>query len=175
MTESPVQSPEQEPTYIYKLPEPTGEPSWIDRRLDEAANQAVENPNAFGEAVLANMPRAFFVLLPLFTLLLKLFYRHQDHHYLSHLIFALYFHAFAFVLLTLLVIASRPWVPGWVATPLTLTLWIWFFTYLAIALRKVYHGTRWKTFFKFTGLLTTYLAAFMGTLVLLVLATLWWF
>jgi hypothetical protein len=161
--------------YGFRLPPPTENPTWIDRRLDEAANRAVENPDAFGEAVLANMPRAFFVLLPLFALLLKLFYRRQDHYYLDHLIFALYYHAFAFVLLTLLVILGRAWIPGWLGTPLVLLLWIWFFTYLAIALRKVYGGTRWKTFFKLTGLLTTYLAAFAGMVVALVLVTLWWF
>lgn len=171
----PVSRPEQGLRYGFRLPPPTENSSWIDRRLDKAANRALENPDAFGEAVLANLPRAFFVLLPLFAILLKLFYRRQDHYYLDHLIFALYYHAFAFVLLTLLVILGRPWVPGWLATPLTLVLWIWFFAYLAIALRKVYRGTRWMTFCKFTGLLTTYLAAFLGAVVLLVLLTLWWF
>lgn len=171
----PVSRPEQGFRFGFRLPPPTENSSWIDRRLDEAANRALENPDAFGDAVLANLPRAFFVLLPLFALLLKLFYRRQDHYYLDHLIFALYYHAFAFVLLTLLAILGRPWVPGWLATPLTLLLWIWFFAYLAIALRKVYRGSRWTTFFKFTGLLTTYLAAFLGMVVLLVLVTLWWF
>lgn len=178
--EAPAAAQRQEPSpqvprYGFRLPTASGDLSWINRRLDEAGNRAVENPEAFGDAVLANLPRAFFVLLPVFALLVKLFYRRQDRYFLDHLIFALYYHAFAFVLLTLLVVLGRPWVPVWLATPLTLLLWIWFFTYLAIALRKVYGGTRWKTFFKLTGLLTTYLAAFLGTVVLLVLVTLLWF
>lgn len=169
-------SASQEPTpSSVSRPQEESDLSWIDRRLDDAANRSVENPEAFGEALLANLSRAFFGLLPFFALLLKLFYRRQDRYYLDHLIFALYYHAFAFVLLTLLVLLRQLPVPGWFWIPVASLLWIWFFAYLAIALRRVYGGTRWITSLKLTGLLTTYFAAFMSTVVLLVLVTLWWF
>lgn len=148
-------------------------PSWVDRRLDAAGQRAAADPKAFGEKILANLPRAFFVLLPLFALLLKLFYWRQDRYYLDHLVFALYYHSFVFVLLTFLVLL--PWSPSWLGTPLSFVPWIWFFAYLAMALRRVYGGTLWITFCKLTGLLTIYFAIFVGTAVLLLLATLWWF
>jgi hypothetical protein len=125
-------------------------------------------------ALLGNLPRAFFVLLPVVALLLKLFYWRQGY-YLDHLIFALYHHAFSFVALTFLVILGRPWVPDWLSTPLVLILWLWLFVSLPIALRRVYGGSRWMTFLKFTGLLATYFFAFAGTFTLLLLGTLWWF
>jgi hypothetical protein len=88
-------------------------------------------------ALLGNLPRAFFVLLPVVALLLKLFYWRQGY-YLDHLIFALYHHAFSFVALTFLVILGRPWVPDWLSTPLVLILWL--FVSLPIACAG---GTLW--------------------------------
>lgn len=158
-----------------ELPAYSGASSGFDHWIDEAGEKAIQHPQEFGEALLGNLPRAFFVLLPIFALLLKLFYRRQDRYYLDHLIFALYHHAFGFMALTLLVILGRPWVPDWLATPLVLALWLWFFVYLALALRKVYGGSWGKTFFKFTGLLSIYFFAFLVTLWLLLFVTLWWF
>lgn len=158
-----------------QLPAYSGASSGFNHWMDEAGEKAKQHPREFGEALLGNLPRAFFVLLPIFALFLKLFYWRRDRYYLDHLIFALYHHAFGFVALTLLVILGRPWVPDWLATPLVPVLWLWFFVYLALSLRKVYGGGRWKTSFKFTGLLATYFFAFLGTLLLLLWVTLWWF
>lgn len=151
------------------------ETSEFDRRIEDALPRAQKNPKAFQEAALANLARAFFVLLPFFALLLKLFYWRQDHYYLDHLIFALYHHSFAFLAATLGVILERPWVPDWLEIPLSLLLWLWIFAYLGIALQKVYGGTRWQTFLKFAGLMAIYTFAFVGTMVLMVMMTLWWF
>jgi hypothetical protein len=157
------------------LPEYSGASSGFDHWNDVVGEKAIQHPQEFGEALLGNLPRAFFVLLPLFALFLKLFYWHQDRYYLDHLIFAFYHHAFGFMALALLVILGRPWVPGWLATPLVPILWLWFFVYLALALRKVYGGSRWKTALKFAGLLSAYAFAFIATVLLLIFVTLWWF
>jgi hypothetical protein len=157
------------------LPKYSGASSGFDHWIDVAGEKAKQHPQEFGEALLGNLPRAFFVLLPIFALLLKLFYWRQARYYLDHLIFALYHHAFGFMALTLLVILRRPWVPGWLAPPLVPVLWLWFFAYPALALRKVYGGTWWKTSLKFTGLLSIYFFAFLATMVLLIFVTLWWF
>ncbi len=158
-----------------QLPAYTGASSGFGHWIDVAGEKAKQHPQEFGEALLGNLPRAFFVLLPVLALLLKLFYWRQDRYYLDHLIFALYHHAFSFMVLTLLVILGRPWVPDWLSTPLVLVLWLWLFVSLPIALRRVYGGSRWMTFLKFTGLLATYVFAFLWTLLLLVFGTLWLF
>ena len=149
------------------------EESDFDRRVEEGLSRVQEDPEEFQKASMANLARAFFVLLPLFALLLKLFYWRRDHFYLDHLIFALYYHAFAFLALTLQMILERSWIPDWLKIPLSLVLSIWLVAYLAIALRKVYGGSRWVTFFKFTGLLAIYTLALMGTTVTMVMMTLW--
>ena len=173
--ETPKSAPQaQGPRVDFKLPQ-REESSWIGRRLNQGSRKAEKDPQAFGEAVLANLPRVFFVLLPLFALLLKQFYRRQDKYYLDHLIFALYHHAFGFVVLSLLVVVGRPWVPEWLTTTLVPVLCLWFFVYLALALRKVYGGSWWKTVLKLIGLLSIYFFVFVGTLVPLLLVTLWWF
>src|SRR6185436_18543268 len=56
--------------------------SEFERRIEGALPRVQENPAAFQEAAMANLSRAFFVLLPLFALLLKLFYWRRDHFYL---------------------------------------------------------------------------------------------
>ena len=161
--------------FTVELPAYSGAKSGFNRWIDEAGEKATQRPQEFGEALLGNLPRAFFVLLPIFALFLKLFYRRQDRYYLDHLIFALYHHAFGFLALTFLVILGQPWIPDWLAAPLVPLLWLWFFVYLAFALREVYGGTWGRTFLKFTGLLFIYVIAFWATLLLLGAVTLWRF
>lgn len=48
-----------------------------------------------------NVPRAVFLLLPIFALILKLLYLRQKRLYVGHFVFALHVHAFAFLLFTL--------------------------------------------------------------------------
>ena len=158
-----------------QLPKPEDARAWFGPRIAAAAERAQQHPAEFWDVILANLPRAFFVLLPVFALLLKLFYRRQDAFYLDHLIFALYYHAFAFGAWTLLLVLKRPWVPGLLSTFGGSLVALWLFLYLPIGLRKVYGGSRWKTLFKLAGLLVTYFVAFLGTIFLLVLVALWEF
>ncbi len=151
------------------------EKSEFDLKIEDALRRAQENPKAFQQTVLANMARAFFVLLPFFALLLKLFYWRQDHYYLDHLIFALYHHSFAFLAMTLQTILGMDRISDWLEDPLSLLLWVWILAWLFIALRKVYGGTRWTTFLKLTGLVAIYTFVFAGAMVLMVMVTLWWY
>lgn len=159
----------------FQLPPIEDQSSWLGQRIEEASSNAEKDPDRFGATVLANLPRAFFLLLPAFALLLKLFYWKQDRYYLDHLIFALYFHAFVFIALTLRLVLTRPWMPHWIGEPLVLLLWLWLFLYLPIALRRVYGGTWKKTFLKLAGLLYLYVLVFGTTAVMLILTTLVWF
>lgn len=161
-------------TINFNLPD-REERTWLDRRLNAARHRASENPEAFLGSILNNLPRAFFLLLPAVALLLKLLYWKQSRYYLDHLIFVLHHHAFAFVVLTLLLLLGRPWVPDWLSTLLVPLLWIWLFLYSALALHRVYGGSRWKTFFRFSSLLAAYSVVFVATLLLMVFLTLFWF
>jgi hypothetical protein len=132
-----------------------------DARYQQLLARAKANPDDFARAAGAAVPRICFLLLPIFALLLKLFYRRQGF-YLDHLVFSLYYHAFVFVVFCSLFLVSRtdPWLPGFVRTVIGFGLLGWLLAYLPIALRRVYGGSRWQTFFKLAGLGVTYFVMF---------------
>jgi hypothetical protein len=124
--------------------------------------RAKANPEAFVGAVGSAVPRAFFLFLPIFAVLLKLFYRREGY-FVDHLVFSLYYHAFVFLVLLALFLVSRTdaWLPGSFRALVSAGLVAWLVAYLPIALRRVYGGSRWKTVFKLAGLGVIYLAIFI--------------
>ncbi len=108
-------------------------------------------------------PRLFFLLLPLFALFLFLLFRKPGRFYLMHFIFSIHFHAFTFVVLTVMVILidyifpSSVFLSQW---SLMLTIFL-LQTYLFIALRKVYEQKWMVTFFKLIVLNVMYVISSM--------------
>ena len=133
---------------------------------------ALEDPQGFGRALTANLQRAFFLLLPVFALLLKLMYLRRRSLYLDHLVFALHYHAFAFVILTALILA-RANLPRPVAAPLVIVLWLWIYVYLFFALRRVYGDSRSRTGLRFAALTISYGAVFILALLGLMMLTIY--
>ena len=76
-----------------------------DRKFQEVSTRAQANPDAFAAAVYRNVPRAAFLFLPIFALMLGLFY--WKRFYIDHLVFSLYYHAFAFLDFALLFLLER--------------------------------------------------------------------
>ena len=76
--------------------------------------------------------------------------------------FSLYYHAFVFLVFSSLFFMSQTdgLFPGTVRTAIGFALVGWLVAYLPIALRRVYGGSRWITFFKLVGLGVMYLAVF---------------
>ena len=102
-------------------------------------------------------PQVLFVLLPVFALLLKIFYVFRRRLYMEHLIVSM--HSHAFLMLSLLVMVAldllRRWlVPhlAWLGIPLGwlyAAAWIWLLVYLLIMQKRVYRQ-RWPmTLLKF--------------------------
>jgi hypothetical protein len=94
-------------------------------------------------AISSTMPKAMFVLVPVFALLLGLLYRKSGRFYAEHFLFALHFHAFAFLALSLGLVLAR--LLGRGPTPLMQLLLV---SYLFLALRRVYGQSRVRTVFK---------------------------
>ncbi len=92
------------------------------------------------------LPPTMFVLMPIFALLLKVFYVFKRRLYVEHLIVALHSHAFLFLnlLLGALVTMLATWVKphaAWLALPLGwigIALWLWMPIYLLIMQKRVY-------------------------------------
>ncbi len=99
----------------------------------------------FTATFLENSPKAFFFLLPIFALLLKLLYIRRDFFYTEHLVFTIYFYNFFFLvgIVSLLVelIPGMDWFSGIVFLGVEIYLWI--------AMKKVYQQGIGKTFLKF--------------------------
>lgn len=89
-------------------------------------------------------PIAMFIVLPLFALLLKLFYR-KSGRYSHHLVFSFYFFAFIFTVFSFVVgINFIIDVPDWIDTLIVLSIFI----YLVIALKRFYQQPWLKSYFK---------------------------
>ena len=131
---------------------------FFDEAYQASVARAKANPRAFVLAAFGNVPRTFFVLLPLFALLLELFYRAQGY-YLEHLIFSLYYHAFVFYLLAIRFAFGGldDWLPWFIRIPIASVMWGWLLAYLPLALRRVYGGSWPKTALKVVGLGVLYL------------------
>ena len=90
-----------------------------------------------------NISYSLFLLMPLFALFLKMIYFRSKKHYSDHLVFSMYFHSLAFLLLIISMIL------GWVGLQIDFVFVLAIFTYLLIMLKRVY-GQRWvKTSLKF--------------------------
>ncbi len=90
------------------------------------------------------LPQTMFVLLPLFAVILKVFYIFKRRLYMEHLIVALHSHAFIFLSLLVLFALSAlsSLAPtAWLKAPLALlsaAAWIWLFVYLYLMQKRVY-------------------------------------
>jgi hypothetical protein len=99
-------------------------------------------------AAFAGLVVAFYLLLPVAALLLKILYWRRKKLYIEHLIFSLHVHAFIFSLLILTVILDY-----------RIVIWgviLWSHVYLYLAIKNYYSQGYVKTFFKMALLLFSY-------------------
>jgi hypothetical protein len=123
---------------------------------------------ALQRAFFSYAPYAIFLLMPVFAALLKLLYLGSGRRYGEHLLFALHANAFAFLMLSIVLILPN-------GIPLlgpALMLWLAF--YLPTAMRKVYGGGRVLTGLRWVVLMTMHLfcavLAMVGAAALAVIA-----
>jgi hypothetical protein len=108
---------------------------WLDQRLETNIRALAELPPSVAmrrvvDTTLEETPKVMFVLLPVFALLLKLLYFRRARYYIEHFVFALHFHAFAYVIFGIALIIGSGWVfliPG-IILPV----------YLLLAMRRAY-------------------------------------
>ncbi len=118
--------------------------------------RGIDDPKGLQRALVGNLPRVFFALLPVFAAILTLFYRKR--HYPEHLYFALHLHAFAFFALMFIALAKLSGVANAnvIVGPLML---LWICVYTVLALRRMYGGSLAGTLAKCIGIGSLYLVA----------------
>lgn len=77
------------------------EADWMERNIYGTLNKLAADPAALNGPLTTWLPRVMFLLLPLYALLLALFYIRQrrDYYLVDHLVFSLNIHTFVFVML----------------------------------------------------------------------------
>ena len=108
-----------------------------ERRIERGLSKAEKDADALPHAVLHNLPKAMFGLMPMFALLTWAFYRRQQRFYIPHLYYSVHFHAFVFLVMSVYVLLARVVPKGY--APLLLLAAI---PYHFLALRRVYGGSR---------------------------------
>ena len=108
-----------------------------------------------GRAYLEYGPKAQLVVLPVFALLLLLLFRRQQRYYGAHFVFALHYHA-AYVLGSMVTTLVDLAVPRPLAFMLGIAFMISVWSYLFIALRRVYGVGRFGTLVREIALLASY-------------------
>ena len=113
------------------------------------------------------LPKAMFVLLPVFALLVKLFWWRSRRFYAEHVVFALHEHAFAMMLLALA--AVMPGDHDWADVMVLIAIPIQLF----LALRTVFEQGRLITLLKCSALLAVYSVVLALAMGVLGVASLW--
>jgi hypothetical protein len=160
------------PADISWLP-PIGD-RWFNHRLANAASNIdrmkKDGQSLFFELMLAAIPSALFVLVPVFALLLRVFYLLSPRSWLEHLVIALYSHAF--LLLTLFgtfVVVLLPLssvATGWIVG----IGWLWAGIYLLLMQHRVYRQHWLITGVKFLAIGFLYQFLLMGAVVYIAFA-----
>ncbi|MBV5313722.1 MAG: DUF3667 domain-containing protein [Prolixibacteraceae bacterium] len=120
------------------------------------------------EMVISNIMKylswSFFILLPLFALVLKIFYIRRKQLYVRHLLFSIHLHSFLFFILILVTSLKLIFVTG--TNEINLLLLLSFPVYFILAMRKFY-GQSWsKVLLKFIGVSLIYNAMLWTAVVL---------
>lgn len=139
-------------------------PAFANAKLNELATRARDNiklakrdPRHFVLGLFSVLPQTLFVLMPLFAVLLKIFYIFKRRLYMEHLMVALHSHAFIFM--SLLVLAMLSLLHQWAATSfaplvpvvnlLRAAAWTWLPIYLFLMQKRVYKQGWFMTTIKF--------------------------
>ncbi|MDY0975263.1 DUF3667 domain-containing protein [Massilia sp. CFBP9012] len=103
--------------------------------------------SALKQAFYSYTPYAIFAMMPLFALYLKILYLGTGRRYGEHFLFALHVNAFAFLMLSVMILVPESW------KFITFALLLWLVFYLPIAMRRVYERSWVGTVVRWTVLI----------------------
>jgi len=122
----------------------------LNRRASEINEKYKDNSKGFGtdfrKAFMDNFSKVLFYLLPIFALLLKLFYIRRDFFYSEHLVFSIYYYNFFYFAASLQLLVNLIPLLSWAAT----LIGFWIFFYLLFAMKRMYQQSWKKTILKFS-------------------------
>jgi hypothetical protein len=127
---------EREHAQLASLPSESSFTSWQENHVNRMLRTLAVDPTAINGPMTEWIPRVLFVLLPVFAVVLALFYWRQrkDYYFVDHLVFSLNMHSFAFAMILVAVILGRV-ITGGVAAEMALVA---IALYLFLAMKRFY-------------------------------------
>ncbi|MEN0003051.1 MAG: DUF3667 domain-containing protein [Bacteroidota bacterium] len=130
-----------------------------------------EEGGNFAQFILGKLIWMVLLMMPMLALILKLLYWRRDRYFVEHLVFSFHYHAFAFVVASIVFLSfgymrnldmDTEWIPIVVGS-------LWVIIYQYKAMRYVYQQGRIKTFIKYNLLNIFYPFIFAAFLVITVI------
>ncbi len=152
---------------------------------DEQLEQKFKDQSQWnGEAIFSYffslLPKVMLICLPIFALILKVFYIRQKKMYVEHLIFMAYVQSFVFILLTFYMLFTEVsnlnatnqliTVFNFVIDKILLVLTCWMFVYIYLSFKNVYEQGWFITTVKFSMISALFFMIFVLSLAL----SMWW-
>ncbi|WP_101925678.1 MULTISPECIES: DUF3667 domain-containing protein [Luteimonas] len=168
---TPTAAPDGDAASGRRNPPTIGGP--VGERIERNLARLRNDPGAFSAALLGVAPTALFILMPLFAVLLKLFYVFQRRLYLEHVVIGLYSHAALMLGLLLVFVCAlvTPWLTpraAWAARGLgwLQALLLWAMPVYLLVMQKRVYGQSWPwTLVKFAVIGQLYFALFLSVAV----------
>jgi hypothetical protein len=132
-----------------------GDEAWFLQRVSRLQET---DPQVLASTFLSQVPKVFFVILPLFAMLLRALYWRIGRTFVEHLVFILHLHSFAFLLFLPGILISTPWMGA-------ITMLFAFFclpAYAYVAMLRFYRQPWWLTLIKSWFLDFGYLLLIIG-------------
>ena len=148
---------------------------WFEKRAKEKFGEQGTKFGLFITTLFTNLPYMMLCCVPLFALVLKILYLRRRIFYIDHLIYALHVHAFAYLGIMLIVLATMGLnrvVPGPIANWAIALLWVWFAIQIFLSIRRVYRQGWFISVIKFCFGGVAYLMVLSVALFITFLATL---
>ena len=158
---------EREHTQLASLPSGASFTSWLENHINRMLRTLAVNPAAINGPLTEWIPRVLFVLLPVFAMVLALFYWRQrnNYYFVDHLVFSLNMHSFAFAMILVAVVLGRV-ITGGVAAEIALAA---IALYLFLAMKRFYRQDWVWTAVKFALVSFVYGAFFLAPALLSIL------
>ncbi|MGE0621167.1 MAG: DUF3667 domain-containing protein [Pseudomonadales bacterium] len=134
---------------------------------------ALHEPESIARQFMDNMAIGIFVMLPVYAVLLKLFYFRAQRYYVEHLVFATQLHTFTFVIFGAQLLLPTGTGTGWIdslVAQVSTGLMLWVTVYHYLALRRYFGEGRIRTFLKFSVLMLFYSVLLLPTALVIVFA-----
>jgi hypothetical protein len=139
---------------------------FIDRLGYTQFMKGARDINSFNAYIFANLTWLFLAIIPVFSLILKVFYIRRDHYYMEHFVFLLHlFTALTFLLSTAMLVL----IPFDQTTPCIAFAGVVASIFPYLAFKKYYGQSIMRTFIKFLVIGFCFLIAFIMTFLVFIL------